>query len=270
VNQNATASNNQVAGGSAGLIGAVTIPNGVTLNDTYFAAFSLAQGPPVFDPATCEHPVNGALPLNACNGQPRMRPTTQVLPTIDAWNLTVQRQLTNTMSLELSYVGNKATHTFAGNGPAYDVNQVAYGPGTAIVTTAGVAPSFTATQSADQRRPFFNKFSFVDSTGATVLCCGSGTMGNYFGNDSSSNYNALQVKLEKRFTQGFQFMTNFTWSKAMNHSPDNGFLYSVAPQSTYGPDDMNRDKVWIFNTTYELPFGKGKFLPAMQVVLWIW
>jgi len=53
-------------------------------------------------------------------------------------------------------------------------------------------------------------------------------------------------------------MTNFTWSKAMNHSPDNGFLYSVAPQSTYGPDDFNRDKVWIFNATYELPFGKGK------------
>jgi len=64
--------------------------------------------------------------------------------------------------------------------------------------------------------------------------------------------------LEKRFTQGLQFMTNFTWSKAMNHSSDNGFLYSVAPQSSYGPDDMNRDKVWIFNATYELPFGKGK------------
>jgi hypothetical protein len=120
--------------------------------------------------------------------------------------------------------------------------------------TVNCAAKFNATTPADQRRPFFNKFTYPDGT----TCCTGGTMGNYFGNDSSSNYNALQVKLEKRFTQGLQFMTNFTWSKAMNFSNDNGFQYGAAPQSSYGPDDMNRDKVWIFNATYELPFGKGK------------
>ena len=26
----------------------------------------------------------------------------------------------------------------------------------------------------------------------------------------------------------------------------------------YGPDDFNRNHVWVFNPVYELPFGKGK------------
>jgi len=192
-----------------------------------------------------------------------MRPTFQRLPTLDAWNLTIQHQLTNTMSLELAYVGNKGTHVFAGNGPAYDLNPAAYGSGTAIVQADGTY-KFTPTLSQDARRPFFNKFDYTALGYPGLKCCGSGIMGNYFGNDASANYNALQVKLDKRFSNGLQFMTNFTWSKAFNYSADNttssgsNFPYAIAPQLAYGPDDMNRDKVFIFNGTYELPFGKGK------------
>jgi len=274
VNQTLTASTN--TGQSLALIPgpAGTIPMGTTLTDQYYPAFSLTQGPALFNfPAI---PSNGVLPLGGPLGnvQPRMRPTFQRLPTLDAWNLTVQHQLTNTMSLEAAYVGNKGTHVFAGNGPSYDLNQVAFGAGTGVITgampagtscaTAGAncSLSFTAASSANSRKPFFNKFSypgFIDpTTGMTLMCCSGNIMGNYFGNDSSSNYNALQVKLDKRTSYGLQFQTNFTWSKAFNHSADNGFLYSVAPQQSYGPDDFNRDKVWIFNATYELPFGKGK------------
>jgi len=162
------------------------------------------------------------------------------------------------MTLELAYIGNKGTHVFAGNGPAYDLNPPAYGPGSAIVTAAGVAPNFVGNVPIDQRRPFFNHFNING-----VVCCSAGIMGNYFGNDASANYNALQVRLDKRFSQGLQFMTHFTWSKAFNYSVDgttsiSGPLYATAPRTAYGPDDMNRDKVWIMNTTYELPFGKGK------------
>ena len=44
------------------------------------------------------------------------------LPTLDAWNLTIQRQITPTMSAEIAYVGNKGTHVFIGNGPSYNLN----------------------------------------------------------------------------------------------------------------------------------------------------
>jgi len=196
---------------------AVTQNLPVLVNQTIVAAntsqpaVSLATGPPLFTfPAI---PSNGVLPIGGPNGdvQPRIRPTKQVLPTLDAWNLTIQHQLTNSMSLEVAYVGNKGTHVFAGNGPAYDVNQVAYGSGTSLVTgktaagaaapngttcaslaaaggscTVGFVP--TATQNA--RRPFFNRFTYpnflvsdpTDPTGVRKIplqCCGGGILGNF-------------------------------------------------------------------------------------------
>ncbi len=49
-------------------------------------------------------------------------PSKQTLPRVDAFNVTVQHQLTNTIALEVAYVGSKGTHGFAGDGPNYDVN----------------------------------------------------------------------------------------------------------------------------------------------------
>ncbi|HEV2118432.1 MAG TPA: TonB-dependent receptor [Terriglobales bacterium] len=242
-----------------------------TVNNAYFTAFTMTQGPPLF--VAPPIPADGVLPLGGPqnNVQPRMRPLTQRLPTLDAWNATVQRQLTNTMTLEVGYVGNKGSHVFAGNGPAYDLNQVPLGPGTAVVTgtnalgnpvpngtpcsATGVTCSvaFSPNTPPDQRRPFYNRF---DVKG--VVCCVDGIMGNYFGNDASANYNALQVRVDKRFSQGLQFMSTYTYSHANNFTTDSGFLYSVAPRSTYGPDDFNRKNVWVNNVVYELPFGRGK------------
>jgi hypothetical protein len=272
VNQQVFANNNGAQNG---------LPS--TVNNAYFSAFTLDQGPPLFQAPPI--PSNGVLPLGgpANNVQPRMRPTFQRLPTLDAWNVTVQHQLTNTISLEAAYVANKGTHVFAGNGPAYDLNQVPLGPGTAIVsgkTAAGTAAlagtscaaliaaggscsaKFSPTTPSDQRRPFYNHFvypNFLDpTTGLPIRCCVDGIMGNYFGNDASANYNSLQLRADKRFSHGVQFMSIYTFSHAKNFTSDNGFLYSVSPRSTYGPDDMNRNHVWINNVVWELPIGKGK------------
>ncbi len=235
-------------------------------NPAYFTAFNLATGPGPFPTTLVDIPSSGILPLGGPNNnvQPRMRPLTQVLPTLDAWNATVQRQLTNTMSLEVAYVGNKGTHVFAGNGPAYDVNPVPLGAGTAIVTTAGAPPTFTPNVPAEQRRPFYNHFTYpgvIDpATGLPMVCCTDGIMGNYFGNDASSNYNALQVRVDKRFSQGLQFMSTYTYSHANNWTTDGNFPYGSIPDRhlSYGPDDFNRKNVWITNFVYELPVGRGK------------
>ena len=275
-NQSVTASNNLTNNGFNNYAAGV--------DDLYFPAFAMAVGPPAFNAPPI--PADGILPLGGPNGdvQPRMRPTKQRLPTLDAWNVTVQRQLTNTLSLEVAYVGNKGTHGFAGNGPAYNVNQVPFGPGRSVVSATDAAgnpvasgtcasiiaaggsctAAFVPNVQRDQRRPFYNHFSipYTDPvTGVTtdVICCNNDQiMGNYFGNDASSNYNALQIKVDKRFSHGLQFMSYYTFSHANNFSNDNGFIYSVAPRLSYGPDDMNRNHVWVLNTVYELPFGRGK------------
>ena len=231
----------------------------------YLSAFTLASGPPLFTfPAV---PSNGQLPLAGPNCflkdtslciQPHIRPTTQRLPYVDTWNATVQHQLTNTMSLEVTYLGNKGTHGFVGDGPTYNVNQPGFGAGSVI------GGAFVPTVPQVQRRPFYNAFSypgFLDTSitlpgGAhpTLTCCFT-DQGNYLGNDASSTYNALTIKVDKRFSQGLQFMSFYNYSHAYHY--DSNF-YVNQKSIAYGPDDNLRNHQWVSNVIYELPFGKGK------------
>ncbi len=191
--------------------------------------FTLANGPiaPVF-PAI---PSNGIIPFSTLGSQVsglHIRPPRQVLPTVDAWNATVQRQLNGSTSLEVAYVGSKGSHGFAGNGPNYDVNPV---------SIAGYGTSL----SQAQRRPFYPAIPY--------------DLGNYYGNDASSNYNAFEVKVDKRFTKGLQFISHYTYSHANNYDSN---YYAISKPIAYGPVDFNRNQVFVFNTVYELPFGRNK------------
>jgi hypothetical protein len=224
--------------------------------DNRSAIFTLSQGPPGFVPVTV--PADGILPLRGPNNSvgPRIRPTTQRLPTLDAWNATVQRQVTPTLNIEVAYIGNKGTHGFAGNGPGHNANQAAIGTGTNIGGT-GFTPSIPQ---ANRRRLFLNGVpaftypTFLDASGKPLTCC-SVDVNDYFGNDASSHYNALQVKAEKRFTQGLQFLAHYTFAHGYNYTDD---YFSVDPRIGYGPDDFNRNHVFVISTVYELPFGRGK------------
>src|SRR5581483_6061460 len=59
-------------------------------------------------------------------------------------------------------------------------------------------------------------------------------------------------------SQGLQFTSSHVYSHATNQSVDGGFLYAVDKKSSIGPDDFNRNSVFIWNGVYELPFGRGK------------
>jgi len=244
-------------------------------------AFTLAQGPPIFTfPAI---PSNGLLPVSGPNCyqkavfdpvsgqntqlcvQPHIRPTTQRLPTLDAWNATVQHQITNTTTIEVAYIGNKGTHVFAGDGPTYNVNNPS------MVGYCG-DPTCSAKLKTQQnyRRPYYNNFTypnypdltntFANFPGAprlvpNVLQCCSTDQNNYLGNDASSEYNALQVKVEKRFSRGLQVLSHYTFAHANKYDST---YYADNPAVAYGPDDQVRNHVWVNNVVYELPFGKGK------------
>src|ERR1019366_2680716 len=48
------------------------------------------------------------------------------LPTLDAWNISAQRQLAPTLTLTVAYVGNKGTHTLSdGDGNNTNPNEAA-------------------------------------------------------------------------------------------------------------------------------------------------
>src|SRR6202011_585278 len=154
-------------------------------------------------------PSDGIIPFSALGGQiggTHIRPTKQVLPLVDSWNATVQHQLTNTVSVEVAYVGSKGTHGFAGDGPNYDVNPAAVGAGTDLVVADAAKPGhnkyagFTPAVPQNQRRPLFPQIPF--------------DLGNFYGNDASSSYNAFEAKVEKRFASGLQFISHYTFSHA--------------------------------------------------------
>jgi Carboxypeptidase regulatory-like domain len=250
------------------------------------AVFNLANGPPAypFSSVLADISPSGTLPLLGPDGTAStyIRPTVQRLPTIDQWNATLQRQITSTLNITVSYIGNKGTHVFAGTGPSYNTNEPAIGGGTdAYQCTPNPAPNlgtFNCKQSfqpfiaqSDRRRLFLNgvpAFTYPGSTYTTppspgfpngqVLptpaCC-AGDVNNYFGNDADNKYNALQIKAEKRVSQGLQFIAHYTYSKAYAYDST---YFDVDKKVAWGPNPDNRNHAFIANTVYELPIGKGK------------
>ncbi len=228
------------------------------------AVFNLAQGPPAFDftPILGAISSDGTLPLlgPAGNTSPNIRPGIQRLPTVDQWNATVQRQVTPTLNLTVSYVGNKGTHVFSGQGPSYNSNEVAVGPGSNLVTCGGtpvtcsLAGFSPAQPQAFRRRLFQNGVPAFDYTSTFGYTCCAVDL-NYNGNDASDSYEALQIKAEKRVSNGLQFLAHYTFSHA--YAYDGGY-YSVDRKFAYGPNPANRNHVFVVNTIYELPIGKGK------------
>jgi hypothetical protein len=240
--------------------------------------FPLTQGPPAFNFANVISQISaaGTLPLLGPDGtsSSRIRPTIQRLPTLDAWNVTLQRQVTPTISVEVAYIGNKGTHVFNTDGPSYNPNAPAVGNGTNLVvcpTPTTCAPGgFTPFVAQADRRPLFLNgvpaFTYPGyftppvinpitglPTSQTLTCCAVDL--TYFGNDASSNYNALQTKVEKRFSNGLQFLAHYTYAHSNAY---NSSYYAVDPKLAYGPDQYNRRNVFVISTVYELPIGKGK------------
>jgi len=258
----------------------VTAAQPVTCSANLVRLFNLGdpQGPntsPDINPGNAfpAIPSNGFFTLTPGLSGTHIRPLRQTLPTVDAWNITVQRQLTNTMSLEVSYVGSKGTHGFVGDGPNYDINPAAVGDGTSVtkafILTGGAGSPATTTpcpagstpnsQTAsgfcgpasaslspfvpqNNRRPLYPKIPF--------------DLSNYYGNDAASTYNAFEVKLDKRFSQGFQFLTHYTYAHADGYPQDN--YYAVSHLYSWGRVDFNRNHVFVFSPIYELPVGRGK------------
>ena len=199
--------------------------------NNFDTVFTLAQGPTPLNPSSVldSQPKgpNGR-PLLPNGVTPFIISRDMRLPTVDAWNFTIQRQMTNTVSLEAAYVGNKGTHVFAGTGGDYDPNQA---------TLVGFG-----TLSTNQRKPFFQKFGWSQNL-------------RYFASDASNNYEALQVKVEKRFSQGLQLLAHYTWSRNMDFS---GTYYPVDAHYSYGPADNNRAHAAVVASLWEVPFGKGR------------
>jgi len=192
--------------------------------NNFDSVFNLAQGPsaPVFPTV----PSNGRFPLP--NGIfARLLPDEQNLSHVDAYNFTVQRELSGTVSVEAAYVGNTG-RGFIGDGPAANFNQP-------VIEGFG-------TLSQDQRKPFFSRYGWTQGI-------------DFFSNTGKSQYHALQAKLTKRFSGGYSLLTHYT---LQSHKNNDGSYFFFDPDQNYGPANFIRTHVYVLAGTAELPFGKGK------------
>lgn len=151
-------------------------------------------------------------------------------------NLTLQYQLTPSMSVQAGYVTSLARHleVFPGNN-----NPTSIQPNS--VDAATIVP--------------FADFGRGSSQANT---------------EGSSHYHALQTRVEKQFRGGLTFLATYTWSKTMSDAGDllNGGSDNVnyrAPdvpgfgiQKDYKLANFDITHVFHFSGGYELPFGKGK------------
>ncbi len=154
---------------------------------------------------------------------------------VQDWNLTVQRELTNTLGLQVAYVGSKATHLQQ----ELNLNQPAVVAGTFSPATAAPYPNFS---------------EIVD-----------------LASNGNSNYNALWVTANKQVTHGFQFLATYTWSKSLDYSsldvPNNLPQDSNNLRNEYGPSDFDARNRFVLSGFYTLPFQGNRLVSGWQLAL---
>ena len=148
-------------------------------------------------------------------------------PYSEQYNFGVQQQLSPSLALRMDYVGSSSHRTNVGG--EYNT---ALTPGPGDTQPRALYPYSVPT--------FYDR-----------------SVGN-------GNYNALQVQLDKRYTNGFTYQIAYTWSKSQTE--DDGW-FGVEGQVVQNPYDpgasrglagTNIPHVFTANGLYALPIGKGK------------
>lgn len=80
----------------------------------------------------------------------------------------------------------------------------------------------------------------------------------FYDNGVNSNYNSLQVNLNKRFAKGVSFIGSYTYSKALGYTTSNNLLLNPFNfQSNYGPLDFDQRHILAIGYLWELPFARN-------------
>jgi hypothetical protein len=191
-------------------------------------------------PLSCFQPVQLGYPnnyLSLSNYSP-LSTTTQFdlanapTPYVQSYQLSVQRQLGGGTFLDVGYVGTYGVHLETDR----DYNQ-------ALPNAAG------GTLSLQARRPIATYSSIRESI-----------------NVAPSRYNALQAKLEKRYSGGLYIAYSFTWSHAQDEvagwgeqdNGDNEFVDRYNPKAYYTRSTYDRPLNDSLAVVYDLPFGKDR------------
>lgn len=167
-------------------------------------------------------------------------------PRAGEWNIDVERAITNSLALDVAFVGNygyRETYWTDLNSPALDAGWDPTTVSTCINTNKCTA------NAAAEIGPYSTKFPYLSNI-------------EEFLNGVSSNYNSLQVRATDRLSHGLSFVLGYTYAHALDNAASN----TVLPQNLYyenGVSDVRNR--FTFSPTYEIP---GIKFPGQMLQGW--
>lgn len=182
--------------------------------------------------------------FNPVNSNVVYIPPNSKWPMIQNWFLSIQRELTKSTVLELSYNGNHSTDL-----PILaDYNQAAPNAVTATCNPPAITSGCLGVQ-ARRPIPTYGPITWVDPAG-------------------NNHYDGLSARLEHRFGSGLYFLNSFTWGKAIGDSEQAleyfaGYV-EANPQNIHdlaaekGPSSFDVKLNNVTSIVYQIPFGKGR------------
>jgi outer membrane receptor protein involved in Fe transport len=140
------------------------------------------------------------------------------------WNLSVQHSLPLDSAVTITYAGNRVSDMITQN----NRNEVPAG-------------QYTSLQAA-KPWPAFGAINLYENIG-------------------KSWYDSLQLKWERRFSDGFSYMASYAFSKHLgeNEASIADFPIPFAPEGyNRGRSELNRTHILALNAVYEFPVGRGR------------
>lgn len=161
---------------------------------------------------------------------------------IQQYSLSVQREIVASTTVEAAYVGNSARKLHINR----QLNPAVFGPGATVGNT-------------NARRRL-----------------SPGILGpvTYYEPTGNSNYNSLQISVNRRFSRGLLASGNYTWSKAIdfNSGVSSGGLISHPdnPRFDLGLADFDRTSVFSGSLVWDVPVFKNASSKLVRAVLSGW
>ncbi|MDH4065864.1 MAG: TonB-dependent receptor, partial [Acidobacteriota bacterium] len=159
-----------------------------------------------------------------------------VTPSVQVWNVNLQRELWGSTALTVGYAGSRGRHLLRSS----DVNTA------------------TPATGADGL-PFFPAGAPRQNTAWTTIELKS--------SDGDSWYRALILDLRRRWAGGFSFQSSYTWSHSEDTTQASTFFSDATNGTTSafpeyisgynrGPSDFNAAHNWVVNLSWDLPWGR--------------
>lgn len=146
---------------------------------------------------------------------------------LQQWSFNVQRELAQDLTVEVGYIGSKGTKL-------------------GLLNLFNLAPPGPGAPQPRRPWPIYERVFLIQHR-------------------VNSSYNALQVRVEKKYARGLSFLTSYTFGKSLDYKSST--RTSGEDNRPINPNELSLERGrslfdarhnFVFNTLWELPFGNGK------------